>query len=130
MHHGPVTTWIMTRPDDLGPADQASLGAILTRSPELTAVTVHVRAFAAIMTGRRGRELEQWMTSADATGEPALKSFVTSLRADQDAFMGFNSVARVIKAGSRAVRERPAEWKVVAVLPEVGPCDAAAAVRP
>jgi transposase len=36
------------------------------------------------MTGRRGRELEQWMTAAAASGEPALKSFVTGLRADQD----------------------------------------------
>jgi transposase len=49
------------------------------------AVTTHVRAFAAIMTGRRGRELEQWMTAAAASGEPALKSFVTGLRAGQDA---------------------------------------------
>lgn len=37
------------------------------------------------MTGRRGRDLEQWMTSAAATGEPSLQSFVTGLRADQDA---------------------------------------------
>jgi transposase len=80
-----VTTWIMTKPDDLDPADQASLDAILAASPELAAVTAHVRAFAAIMTGRRGRYLEQWMASAAATGEPALKSFVTGLRADQDA---------------------------------------------
>ena len=37
------------------------------------------------MTGRRGRELEQWMIAAAARGEPALKSFVTGLGADQDA---------------------------------------------
>ena len=75
----------MTRPDDLDPANQGRLGAILASSPELAAVTAHVRAFAAIMTGRCGRELEQWMTTADAAGEPALTSFVTGLRADQDA---------------------------------------------
>ena len=80
-----VTGWIMTRPDDLDPADRASLDAIVATSPELAAVTGHVRAFAAIMTGRRGRELEQWMTAAAASGEPALKSFATGLRADQDA---------------------------------------------
>jgi hypothetical protein len=34
---------------------------------------------------RRFYELEQWMTVAAASGEPALKSFVTGLRADQDA---------------------------------------------
>jgi hypothetical protein len=37
------------------------------------------------MTGRRGRELEQWMTAATGAGEPALSSFVTGLRADQGA---------------------------------------------
>ena len=81
-----VTTWIMTRPDRLADADQASLDAILAASPELAAVTASVRAFAAIMTERRGRKrLEPWMTAALATGEPALRSFVTGLRADQDA---------------------------------------------
>jgi transposase len=65
---------------------QASLDAILAASPELAAVTASVRAFAAIMNERRGRKLlEPLMTAADATGEPALRSFVTGLRADQDA---------------------------------------------
>ena len=81
-----VTAWIMTSPDQLDDADQASLDAILAASPELAAVTASVRAFAAIMNERRGRKLlEPWMTAALATGEPALRSFVTGLRADQDA---------------------------------------------
>ena len=80
-----VTTWIMTSPDRLGTDEQACLDAILASSPELAAVTAHVRAFAALMTGRRGRDLEQWMASAAATGEPSLQSFITGLRADQDA---------------------------------------------
>jgi transposase len=37
------------------------------------------------MTGRRGRELEHWMTAAAASGEPSLQSFVTGLRVGQDA---------------------------------------------
>jgi hypothetical protein len=80
-----VTAWIMTRPDRLDPGEKASLDAILASSPELTALTAHVRACAALMTQRRGRDLEQWMTAATASGEPALRSFVTGLRADQDA---------------------------------------------
>jgi transposase len=81
-----VTAWIMTRPDRLDNADRASLDAILAASPELAAVTASVRAFAAIMNERRGRKLlEPWMTAALAIGEPALRSFVTGLRADQDA---------------------------------------------
>jgi len=42
-----------------------------------------VQAFAQIMTERRGRDLEKWMTAAD--GLPELRSFVTGLRRDQDA---------------------------------------------
>jgi transposase len=81
-----VTSWIMTSPSNLADADQVSLDAILAASPELAAVTASVRAFAAIMNERSGRKLlEPWMTAADATGEPALRSFVTGLRADQEA---------------------------------------------
>jgi transposase len=76
----------MTRAGRLADTDQASLDAILAASPELAAVTASVRAFAAIMNEKSGRELLQpWMTAALATGEPALGSFVTGLRADQDA---------------------------------------------
>jgi transposase len=81
-----VTAWMMTRPDRLADTDKASLDAILTASPELAAIAASVRAFAAMMNERRGRELlEPWITTALATGEPALRSFVTGLRADQDA---------------------------------------------
>ena len=37
------------------------------------------------MNDKRGKDLEKWMTAAHATREPALRSFVTGLRADQDA---------------------------------------------
>jgi hypothetical protein len=81
-----VTSWIMTSPDRLADADKAGLEAILAASPELAAVTASVRAFAAIMNERLGRKLlEPWMTAADATAELALGSFVTGLRADQEA---------------------------------------------
>ena len=81
-----VTSWIMTRPDRLADADQASLKAILAACPDLAAVVGSVRAFAEIMNERRGRKLlEPWMTAVTAAGEPALRSFVTGLRADQDA---------------------------------------------
>ena len=81
-----VTSWIMTSPGNLADAGKASLEAILAASPALAAVAESVRAFAAIMNERRGRKLlEPWMTAVDAAGEPALRSFVTGLRADQDA---------------------------------------------
>jgi transposase len=81
-----VTSWIMTRPDRLDDPDRASLDAILVASPELAAVAASVRAFAEIMNERRGRRLlEPWMPAGAATGEPALRSFVTGLQDDQDA---------------------------------------------
>ena len=80
-----VTSWIMTRPGTLAPGDQSCLEVILGGCPELAAVTTHVRAFAALMTERRGHDLEQWMTTVTASGDPALRSFVTGLRRDQDA---------------------------------------------
>ena len=58
---------------------------ILDGCPELAALQAHVRAFARMMTERRGRDLENWMTAAIASGLPELKSFVTGLRRDQDA---------------------------------------------
>ncbi len=71
----------MTKPDNLAGTGKASLDAILAASPELAAATASVRAFAVIMNERRGRKLlEPWMSAALATGEPALKSVVTSLR--------------------------------------------------
>ena len=50
-----VTAWIMTRPGDPDPGDQASLDAIVASSPELAALTTQVRASATMMTARRGR---------------------------------------------------------------------------
>jgi transposase len=48
--------------------------------------TLCVAPEAATFDERRGRKLlESWMTAAEATGEPALRSFVTGLRGDQDA---------------------------------------------
>ena len=76
----------MTSPDHLADDDKASLDAILAASPELAAVAASVRAFAAMMNERGGRKLlTPWMAAAEATGEPALRSFVTGLRGDQDA---------------------------------------------
>jgi transposase len=80
-----VTSWIMTRPGTLASDKQALLEVILDSCPELAAVTVHVRAFAELMTERRGRDLEQWMSEVATSGDPALRSFVTGLRRDQDA---------------------------------------------
>ncbi|MFI7194016.1 ISL3 family transposase [Nocardia nova] len=80
-----VVAWIMTNPATLATEHQVVLDRILAASPDLAALTGHVRAFAEIMTKRRGRDLEQWMAAVDTDDQPALHSFVRGLRRDQDA---------------------------------------------
>ncbi|WP_442941491.1 ISL3 family transposase [Nocardia sp. NBC_00403] len=80
-----VVGWIMTNPAALVPEHQESLDRVLAISPELAALTGHVRAFAEIMGERRGRDLERWMVAVDSDDQPALHSFVRGLRRDQDA---------------------------------------------
>jgi transposase len=80
-----VTSWIMSDPHSLTTDDKTQLTAILAACPELAALRAHVAAFADLMTQRRGRELEKWITAAAASGLPELRSFVTGLRRDQDA---------------------------------------------
>jgi hypothetical protein len=97
----------------LADTNRADLDATLEASPEVAAVTASVHAFAGIMNERRGRKLrESWMSAAEATGEPALRSFVTGLRADQEAVtnelsLRWNSDPRLgpaITAGPASIR--------------------------
>ena len=70
-----VTRWIMTHPDHLASHDAASLARLLDVSPALAAAAGHVRSFAAMMTRRQGLlALEDWLTQAEASGQPALHS--------------------------------------------------------
>jgi transposase len=73
----------MSDPAHLSSDSTRQLTPITASCPELAAVQAHVQAFAQIMTQRRGRDLEKWMTAADTTAE--LQSFVSGLRRDQDA---------------------------------------------
>jgi hypothetical protein len=47
----------------LDPGDKASLDAILTSYPEQADLAAHVRAFAALRTGRRGEAGRGWWWS-------------------------------------------------------------------
>lgn len=78
-----VTGWIMSDPTAVGSADQHRLDAILAVSAPLAALAGHVRA--TMMCDLRGHQLEGWMATVDADDQPALHSFVTGLRRDQDA---------------------------------------------
>jgi transposase len=82
-----VIRWIMTRPDRLDAADATRLAQITARSPELKATAAHVREFAAMMTGRQGHRLDEWITSVRAGPLPALHSFAAGLERDHAAVL-------------------------------------------
>jgi transposase len=80
-----VTGWLTRHPDRLGEDEHLALKAVLDRSPVLATTARHVREFAGMLTERRGPLLRAWMTDVQATGAPALRSFVTGLHTDLDA---------------------------------------------
>jgi transposase len=80
-----ATRWIMSHPDHLRTDDQLQLKALLTRSPELTAATAHVRTFATIMSNREGDRLPHWIADVCADDQCGLASFAAGLITDLDA---------------------------------------------
>jgi len=80
-----VTGWIMTHPDHLKDKETTQLRQIRIRDAELDRLTKHVRAFAAMMTGRHGDRLEDWITTAERDTLAPLASFARNLRRDHDA---------------------------------------------
>ena len=81
-----ITRWLLTRPDRLDPGDQARLAAVTASCPHLDALAGHIRAFAKMMTRRQGLlALEDWLTAAEASDLPELRSFANGIRRDQQA---------------------------------------------
>jgi transposase len=81
-----ITRWLLTRPAALGDQEQAQLAGIFDRCPHLDALAGHVRSFAEMMTRRQGEhELEGWLTAAEASDLPELRSFANGIRRDQQA---------------------------------------------
>jgi len=80
-----VTGWIMRRPNTLDDREQTRLEQVLARCPHLEAATAHVAAFAEMLTGLHGDQLDTWIGKVDADDLPDLHSFVAGLRRDQQA---------------------------------------------
>ena len=72
----------MTHPDDLDRRDAAKLRAIRGRDADLDRLTRHVRAFAAMMTGRHGDRLDTWITTVEHDTLAPLTAFASNLRRD------------------------------------------------
>lgn len=80
-----VTSWIMTHPEHLRDEDANKLHRLRERDPELDRLTRHVRKFAAMMTGRHGDRLDDWITHIERDSLAPLASFARNLRRDIDA---------------------------------------------
>ena len=87
---GPRTIgrWLMTRPAALAPAQAAALARVTAACPHLAELRTHIAAFAEIMTARDGTaRLDAWLTAADASGIPQLRSFTAGIRRDHAAVL-------------------------------------------
>jgi transposase len=70
---------------DLPEHERGHLQDLLAARPHLTTLAEHVRAFAELLTTRRGNDLEDWMSAVQESDLPALHTFVRGLRKDLDA---------------------------------------------
>lgn len=61
------------------------LDDLIAACPEMTTLTTRVREFAAILTGRRGRDLPGWIAATRADTLPGFESYLNGLDKDQDA---------------------------------------------
>ncbi|MER5201452.1 transposase [Streptomyces sp. NPDC002884] len=98
-----VTSWIMTHPEHLRDEDADNLHRLRERDPELDRLTLHVRKFAAMMTGRHGDRLEDWIIDVEQDSLAPLAGFARNLRRDFDAVRN----GQVVASASRLDRAAP-----------------------
>jgi transposase len=74
-------------PEDLDDEQRLQLKQVRAACPHLDATARHVSAFAEILTGRRGEQLDAWTDAVEADDLPHLHRFVRGLRRDYDAVL-------------------------------------------
>ncbi|MFH9863622.1 ISL3 family transposase [Streptomyces sp. NPDC017202] len=80
-----VTSWIMTHPEHLRDENADKLHRLRERDPELDRLTLHGRKFAAMMTGRHGDRLEDWIIDVERDSLAPLAGFARNLHRDFEA---------------------------------------------
>lgn len=80
-----IAAAILTHPDRRDADQNSTLATVRDRCPHLDALSGHVSAFAQMMTGLDGENLEHWLTAVEADDQPELRSFATGIRHDYDA---------------------------------------------
>ncbi|WUJ22448.1 ISL3 family transposase [Micromonospora sp. NBC_00389] len=77
-----LVCWLMTKPENLAAHHHSHLQDLLGACPHLATLAQRVGEFADLLAGRRGEDLDAWMTAVDADALPALHGFVHGLRMD------------------------------------------------
>lgn len=80
-----LVSWIMSRPAALPEPTRRHLGDLIACCPEMTTLADRVREFAAILTQRRGQDLDAWIAAARADALPGFESYLNGLDKDHKA---------------------------------------------
>nr|WP_322756710.1 transposase [Frankia sp. Cas3] len=75
----------MSRPEDLPDHRRRHLDDLVASCPQLTALAARIRAFAALLTGHHGEDLDAWITTVRDDDLPAVHAFTHGLDTDHDA---------------------------------------------
>ncbi len=77
--------WLMSRPEQLPDHRRRHLDDLVASCPQLTALAARIRAFAALLTGHHGEDLDAWITTVRDDDLPAVHAFAHGLDTDHDA---------------------------------------------
>jgi transposase len=77
-----ITGWLLRHPDSLDADQQLRRKEVLARCPHLDSLARHVRAFAELLTQRRGDRLDTWIDQVERDELPHLRSFAAGLKRD------------------------------------------------
>lgn len=80
-----VAGWILRRPETLAKTEQLQLKTVRAQSPELDALTRHVRSFATMLTERQGERLPDWLEAVRQDDLPSLHTLAVGIDRDRDA---------------------------------------------
>ena len=78
-------SWIMARPQDLPEHVRRHLDGLIANCPAMTTLASRVAEFAAILTQRRGRDLDTWIAKTRVDTLPGFDSYLNGLDKDHDA---------------------------------------------
>jgi transposase len=80
-----LVSWIMSKPQNLSDHIRHHLDDLVASCPEMTTLAARVREFAAILTQRRGADLDAWIATVRADALPGFDTYLGGLDKDHDA---------------------------------------------